>query len=141
MDFDDLRNRLEKKHGRKLRDVDVMSSAMFPKVFDEFEQFRQRFGPVDKLNTRVFFTGLDLAEETDVDIEQGKTLIIQLLATGKLNAQAEREVFFELNGQMRSIFVRDKEAAKKVVTRAKALAGVRGSSKFCHVPLKLSILF
>jgi pyruvate carboxylase len=127
MDFDKLRQKLEEKHGRKLRDVDLMSSAMFPKVFDEFEQFRQRYGPVDKLNTRVFLTGLELAEETDVTIEEGKTLIIQLLATGKLNKQAEREVFFELNGQMRSIFVRDTEAAKDVVVRPKALAGVRGS--------------
>lgn len=95
MDFEKLHRSLEEKHGRKLRDVDIMSSAMFPKVFDEFEQFRQKYGPVDKLNTRVFLTGLELAEETDVDIEQGKTLIIQLLATGKLNKQAEREVFFE----------------------------------------------
>lgn len=65
-DFDKLRTTLEEKHGRKLRDVDLMSSSMFPKVFDEYEQFRQRYGPVDKLNTRVFLTGLDLAEETDV---------------------------------------------------------------------------
>lgn len=33
-----------------------------------------------------------------VEIEQGKTLIIQLLAEGKLNKKGEREVFFELNG-------------------------------------------
>ncbi|KAI6190009.1 Pyruvate carboxylase [Aphelenchoides bicaudatus] len=127
LDFDKVRKSLEEKHGRKLRDVDIMSSVMFPKVFDEFETFRARYGPVDKLNTRVFFTGLDLAEETSVEIEQGKTLIIQLLAEGKLNKQAEREVFFELNGQMRSMFVQDKEAAKDVVVRPKALAGVRGS--------------
>lgn len=43
-----------------------MSSAMFPKEFDEFEQFRQNFGPVDKIKTKVFFKGLDIAEETDV---------------------------------------------------------------------------
>lgn len=61
-----MRRSLEEKHGRKLREVDLMSSAMFPKEFDEFEQFRQQYGPVDRLNTRVFLTGLDIAEETDV---------------------------------------------------------------------------
>ncbi|KAI6242059.1 Pyruvate carboxylase [Aphelenchoides fujianensis] len=127
LDFEKLRSDLEAKHGRKLRDVDLMSSAMFPKVFDEFEQFRQRYGPVDKMDTRVFFTGLELAEETDVEIEKGKTLHIKLLTTGKLNEKAEREIFFELNGQMRSIFVQDKEAAKGVVIHPKALPGVRGS--------------
>lgn len=68
LDFDALKKNLEEKHSRKLRDVDVMSSAMFPKEFDEFEQFRQNFGPVDKLNTKVFFKGLDIAEETDVSL-------------------------------------------------------------------------
>ncbi|KAK0411400.1 hypothetical protein QR680_005636 [Steinernema hermaphroditum] len=126
-DFETTQKDLEEKHGRKLRDVDVMSSAMFPKEFDEFEQFRQKYGPVDKLDTRVFFTGLDIAEETDVEIEHGKTLAIQLLAEGKLNKRGEREVFFDLNGQMRSIFVQDKEASKDIVVRPKALPGVRGS--------------
>ena len=37
-----------------------MTSAMFPQVFDEFEQFRQQYGPVDKLDTRIFLTGLSL---------------------------------------------------------------------------------
>jgi pyruvate carboxylase len=66
LDFEKLRETLEEKHGRKLRDVDIMSSAMFPKVFDQFETFRQKYGPVDKLNTRVYFAGLDVAEETSV---------------------------------------------------------------------------
>ena len=30
----------------------------------------------------------------------------------KLTALGEREVFFELNGQLRSVLVKDKEAAK-----------------------------
>ncbi|KJH44199.1 pyruvate carboxylase [Dictyocaulus viviparus] len=112
MDIDKVKMELEEKHGRALRDQDVMSYAMFPTVFDEFEQFRSIYGPVDKLPTRVFLTGLDIAEEVDVEIERGKSLTVQLLAQGNLNAKGEREVFFYLNGQMRSIFVRDKEASK-----------------------------
>lgn len=46
-----------------------MSHTMFPSVFDEFERFRQQYGPVDKLPTRVFFTGLDIAEEMDVSFD------------------------------------------------------------------------
>ncbi|CAJ0577237.1 unnamed protein product, partial [Mesorhabditis spiculigera] len=127
MDLEKAKKDLEEQHGRKLRDVDVMSWAMFPKVFDDFEQFRQRYGPVDKLPTRIFLTGLDIAEEADVEIETGKTLAIQLLAEGKLNKKGEREVFFDLNGQMRSIFVQDKEASKELIVRPRALAGVKGS--------------
>ncbi|KAK6753383.1 hypothetical protein RB195_012772 [Necator americanus] len=127
LDLEKLKKDLEEKHGRTLREHDVMSHAMFPAVFDEFERFRSMYGPVDKLPTRIFFTGLDIAEEVDVEIEKGKTLAIQLLAEGKLNKRGEREVFFYLNGQMRSMFIQDKEASKDIVTRAKALPGVRGS--------------
>lgn len=44
-----------------------------------------------------------------------------------MNTKGEREVFFELNGQMRSLFVQDREASKDIVVRPKALSGVRGS--------------
>lgn len=46
-----------------------------------------------------------------------------MLSTGNLNAEAEREVFYELNGQGRTLYVQDKEAAKDVITRPKAIAG------------------
>lgn len=70
----------------------VMSSAMFPREFDEFEQFRQKYGPVDKLDSKVFFNGMDIAEEIRVEIARGKVLNIQMLAEGKLNQKGEREV-------------------------------------------------
>ncbi|CAI4226109.1 unnamed protein product [Auanema sp. JU1783] len=127
LNLEKLKKELEDKHGRNLTEEDCMSHAMFPEVFDKFEQFRQRFGPVSKLPTRIFFTGLDIAEEVDVELEEGKTLAIQLLAEGKLNNVGEREVFFDLNGQMRSIFVQDTDASKEIVSRPRALPGVRGS--------------
>ncbi|KAI6199654.1 Pyruvate carboxylase [Aphelenchoides besseyi] len=127
LDLEKLHADLQEKHGCKLRDVDVMSSAMFPKEFDDFERFRQTYGPVSKLDTKSFFVGLEAAEEIDVNIEQGKTLQIKLLTNSKkLNEKAEREIFFELNGQMRSIFVQDKEAAKEVVVNQKADQSRRG---------------
>uniref|UniRef100_A0A183BLK8 Pyruvate carboxylase n=1 Tax=Globodera pallida TaxID=36090 RepID=A0A183BLK8_GLOPA len=126
-DFSSHKRTLTEKHGRELRDVDAMSAAMFPREFDEFEQFRQKYGPVDKLNSKVFFTGMDIAEEIQVEIERGKVLNIQMLAEGNLNPKGEREVFFELNGQTRSMFILDNEASKGIVVRPKALAGMKGS--------------
>ena len=62
-----------------------------------------------------------------MEIEKGKNLIIQHLAEGKLNKRGDREVFFELNGQMRSIFIKDEEASKDIVIRPKAQPGIKGS--------------
>ena len=47
-----------------------------------------------------------------MELEKGKTLSINTLAKSNLTSTGEREVFFELNGQMRSVIVKDKEAMK-----------------------------
>ena len=53
------------------------------------------------------------ATRSQVTIERGKTLHIKTLAmAADLTANGEREVFFELNGQLRSVFIRDNEATK-----------------------------
>ena len=47
-----------------------------------------------------------------MEIEKGKTLSINTLAKSDLTKSGEREVFFELNGQMRTVIVKDKKATK-----------------------------
>lgn len=49
---------------------------------------------------------------TQVELERGKTLHIKALALGDLNKAGQREVFFELNGQLRSVLVKDMVAMK-----------------------------
>ena len=40
-----------------------MSAAMYPSVCKEFLEFRSKYGPVDKLATRIFLTGPKVGEE------------------------------------------------------------------------------
>uniref|UniRef100_A0A5S6QZU9 Pyruvate carboxylase n=1 Tax=Trichuris muris TaxID=70415 RepID=A0A5S6QZU9_TRIMR len=128
INFDLLRNKLEEKHGKNaVRDVDVISYALYPKVTDEFLTFRNIYGPVDKLPTRAFLVGLDNGEEIDVELEKGKSLHIKMLAKSELNAKGEREVFLELNGQLRSFLVLDKEATSGMEAKRRADPSVRGS--------------
>lgn len=51
---------------------------------------------------------------------------IKVLAVAELKA-GQREVFFELNGQLRSIFVKDKTATKDLKAQPKAVKGQKGS--------------
>jgi len=61
-------------------------------------------------------------------IGEGKTLHIKTLAMSEdLTKSGEREVFFELNGQLRSVFISDKTAAKEMHIHPKADKNVRGS--------------
>jgi len=63
------------------------------------------------MNTQ-FVTSYKQCGILQVEIEKGKSLNINTLAKSDLTKTGEREVFFELNGQMRSVIVKDKEAMK-----------------------------
>lgn len=95
-------------------DVDVLSAVLYPEGTDYYLSFQECYGPVEKLNTRIFLVGPKMGEEFEVQIEHGKILIIKLLGvSGFVTEQAERIVFFELNGEPRSVYVRDEKAAKE----------------------------
>ncbi|XP_044040664.1 pyruvate carboxylase, mitochondrial-like isoform X2 [Siniperca chuatsi] len=126
MDFKALEEGLRAAHGDEITPEDVMSAAMYPKVFQEFKEFTSNFGPVDCLSTRLFLDGPKIAEEFEVELERGKTLHIKALALGDLNKAGQREVFFELNGQLRSVLVKDTVAMKEMKFHPKAQKSIKG---------------
>ncbi|XP_011265325.1 pyruvate carboxylase, mitochondrial isoform X2 [Camponotus floridanus] len=123
LDFAALTKELKESHPH-VSEKDVMSAALYPKVTKDYLNFKEQFGPVDKLETRVFLTGPKVGEVFDVTIEKGKTLGIKTLAVAEdLTKNGEREVFFEMNGQLRSVFIKDKEAVKELHVHPKAVKG------------------
>ena len=67
LDFKKLKDDLVAKHSEsEISDKDLISAALYPKVFDDFKEFRRRYGPVDKLDTRTFLVGPDIAENVTV---------------------------------------------------------------------------
>ncbi|XP_072407002.1 pyruvate carboxylase, mitochondrial-like isoform X3 [Chiloscyllium punctatum] len=126
LDFDELERELRARHVDEITPEDVMSAAMYPKVFDDFKDFTAQFGPVECLNTRLFLEGPKIAEVFQVELERGKTLHIKALALGDLNMAGQREVFFEMNGQLRSVLVKDTQAMKEMHFHPKALKDVKG---------------
>merc|ERR550534_1638343 len=120
MDFNKLKTDLSKSY-EKITDYDVMSAAMYPKEAKDFFKFRQQYGPVDKLETRHFLVGPDMGEEFEVTIEKGKTLTVKTLTPGiEVTEEGLREVNFELNGQKRTVMIRDEEVASTQARRIKA---------------------
>lgn len=126
LDFKSLEEGLRAAHNDEITPEDVMSAAMYPKVFQEFKEFTANFGPVDCLNTRLFLDGPKIAEEFEVELERGKILHIKALALGDLNKAGQREVFFELNGQLRSVLVKDTVAMKEMKFHPKAQKSIKG---------------
>lgn len=120
VDFQQVATELEPKIGRKPTAQDVQSYLMYPKVFLDFVKSQEEYADLSILPTNVFFYGQEPGQEMTVDLEPGKTLIIKYLATGDPHDDGRRTVFFELNGQPRSIDVFDKSLEGEIKTRTKA---------------------
>ena len=107
-DLGALRREAEKQCGREVTDEEFASSLMYPKVFHEYVAKRNAYGNVSVLPTHTFFYGMEPGEEITIDIERGKTLIVRFVAVSDLHDDGTRTVFFELNGQPRSVRVEDR---------------------------------
>ncbi|CAG8443231.1 9377_t:CDS:10, partial [Scutellospora calospora] len=127
LDLDELKKTLIAKYGRSIRDVDVTSAAIYPKVFAEYCEQLEKYGDLSVIPTRYFLGKPEIGEEFCIDLEEGVTLIIKYLAIGPLNtATGKRDVFFELNGEARAVGVDDRNAAVEHVHRKKADLGNPG---------------
>ena len=84
---------------------------MYPKVFLDYMGRHRQYGPVRTLPTRTFFYGMEPGEEITAEIDPGKTLEIRLQAVSETNEEGEVKVFFELNGQPRTIRIEDRRFA------------------------------
>ncbi|MGA1193261.1 MAG: pyruvate carboxylase [Kiritimatiellia bacterium] len=126
VDFDAARKKVADIIRRDPPEREVISWVLYEKVYEEFARHREKYGDVSILPTPHFFYGLEEGEEIAVDIEPGKTLIIKYLTTGTANAEGNRTVFFELNGQPREITIKDASVETKGVVREKADTAIPG---------------
>ncbi|KAK0280906.1 pyruvate carboxylase [Friedmanniomyces endolithicus] len=123
MDFDGIRTKLKEQFGG-CSETDVSSYAMYPKVFEDYKKFTQKFGDLSVLPTKYFLNRPQIGEEFNVELEKGKVLILKLLAVGPLSEQTgQREVFYEMNGEVRQVTVDDSKAAVENKSRPKADVG------------------
>jgi acetyl-CoA carboxylase biotin carboxylase subunit len=123
VDLEACRAEAEAQVGRPVDDRQLASYLMYPKVFTDFAGHRQAYCDVGVLPTPVFFHGLSQGEEVSLRLEPGKVLIVRYLATGEPDESGQRAVFFELNGQPRTIKVTDRTVAPRRAASPKAEAG------------------
>ncbi|TIC54286.1 pyruvate carboxylase [Wallemia mellicola] len=121
VDLKQVKKDLVQRFGKHITDADVSSYCLYPKVFEEYQNFVEKHGDLSAVPTRVFLAPPQIGEEVNVTIDQGKTLLIKLLAVGALDQQkGVRDVFFELNGEVRAVSILDNSAAVDHVQREKA---------------------
>jgi pyruvate carboxylase len=108
-----LREEANRKAERTLTDRQFASYLMYPKVFIDYAADRRRYGDVAIVPTPVFFYGMEPGQEISVELERGKTLIVLYVTHSEPHEDGTRTVFFELNGQPRSVRVTDRSQTPK----------------------------
>ena len=124
--LDAVRKEVKGKIGRKVTDQELASYLMYPKVFTDFAESRRTYGDLSVLPTPAFFYGLDTEDELGIEIQLGKTLIIRFFTVSDADEHGNRRVFFELNGQPRSVTIADRSLAASAVVHRKAEDGNAG---------------
>ena len=122
-DFEQTAAEVRRFLRREPKRREVVSYLLYPEVYQQFVGHQQQYSDTSVLPTPVFFFGMEVDEEIAVEIESGKTLIIKLITVGEPNAEGQRTVFFELNGQPREVTVPDRSLSLQVSTRVKAELG------------------
>ncbi|CAK4507169.1 unnamed protein product [Aphanomyces euteiches] len=128
-DFQEAHRQLCEAYGTdNISELDVLSHAMYPDVFKNFMEFKDKYGSLHFLDTRTFLTGLAVDKEIELEIEHGKTVFIRLIAIGGVSKKdGTRDVIFELNGRQRVIKISDDQASVGKVEKLKASPNVPGS--------------
>jgi len=123
IDFEEEFKEFEKTFGegmgRKLDITDFLSYKLYPKVYTDAYNHHKEYGNVLSIPTKNFFYGLEPGEEIIVEMDKGKTLLIQLLSAGEANSDGMVDVFFKVNGQTRAVQVQDKSIKVEKVVHQK----------------------
>jgi pyruvate carboxylase len=110
----------EQREGLRTHPRRTLNELLFPGPSREFAEARERYGDVSVLPTLHYLYGLRQGEEHEVEIAEGKTLILGLQAISDPDERGFRTVMATINGQLRPISVRDKNVSSDVATAEKA---------------------
>ena len=120
VDFDEIREQLQDKNYGKVTEQDIISYVLYPKVFDQFIQTRQQYGNLSLLDTPTFFFGMRNGETVEIEIENGKRLIIKLETISEADEKGNRTIYYVMNGQARRITIKDENIKTNANVKPKA---------------------
>jgi pyruvate carboxylase len=98
----------------------TLNRLLFPGPTAEYERSHADHSDLSVLPTRSFLYGLDTDIDTEVEIEEGKTLILGLEAISEADERGLRTVMCTINGHMRPVTVRDRAVDSDVMASEKA---------------------
>jgi len=122
IDFDKAFVDFKEKFGKYVHFNDLVSYLLYPKVFTDFHEHFETYGAVRRIPTPAFFFGLKPNEEIFIEIDKGKNILGRFINKTVPDENGISTVYFMLNGQTRSIPVKDLSVKTEIITHKKANA-------------------
>ncbi|MDF7671201.1 pyruvate carboxylase [Orbaceae bacterium ESL0721] len=97
----------------EVSDNDLCSYLIYPKVFLDFKEKLTQLGDLSCIPSANFFYGLQNQEEINIEIEKGKVIIIRATGRAENSDDGTVKIFFEMNGQPRTVVVTEKGKEQK----------------------------
>jgi len=120
-DFEESAKFLKERWGeRQITDVDVLSHALYPSVFDEWQQYKEVYGEVGELATHLFLKPMVEGQEVEVSLSTGRDVLVKLVSVPPPDEEGVSKVILELNGERWFVPITDSNVAQAVQKREKA---------------------
>ena len=107
-DFEGIRKKLQEELGLEGTDREVISYAIYPKVFEDYVKSIRKEGSFRYMGSDIFFHSLAEGETCEVKLGEGRVLIVRLQEVRAVDNDGMREAIFEVNGNRRIIKIKDK---------------------------------
>lgn len=120
VDFEAEFKAFQAEFGEQVSFLDFLSYKLYPKVYRDFHQHQEEYGNVSVVPTLPFFFGMKEGEEITAKIDSGKNILIKLRYVEAADKDGFRNVHFSLNGQSRTVRVKDNSIQVNTVVHVKA---------------------
>ncbi|KUK73601.1 MAG: Pyruvate carboxyl transferase [Clostridiales bacterium 38_11] len=87
---------------------DCLSYALYPKVFEDYLNYKKDNGDFQLMGSDIFFHGLEEGETCEVKVDEGKFYIVKMVEIKEVDKDGNRDIVFELNGNRRVIKIKDR---------------------------------
>ena len=102
-DFKEIAKKLADDLHQDANIRNVLSYALYPKVYKDYLKNVHEYGDLSNLESHVFFYGLKEGETCEIELEEGKIMILKLIEIQKIDAEGYRTIVFEVNGNRREM--------------------------------------
>jgi pyruvate carboxylase len=132
-DLDGHGEYMKEKYGFEPTNRDKVSFALYPDVFESYIKYYLENGDVSRMGSDVFFHGLAEGETSEIEVAEGRVMVVEYIRMGKLDAEGFRLLEFEVNGNRREIRIKDKTAQAKTESGAAPMLQIADANNSSEV--------